>query len=182
MPQPPEKKETKPQDVINVVFGIATIYSGCFTPLIRSGFGTHAFASYFFSMIGMYVYAGYAYCPQLVLYLPVWIVMVAFRRITADRTQHSRYQGFPWLVAILPFARKELHARMLEPWLLFFGGMFLFQYSEPLGKFVMGGCAALLVVLATEMEVVRARKRAMHDARVNAERMSDLSRGGDGWN
>lgn len=182
MPQPPDKPAAqKPQDIINIVYVLASIYNGCFTPLIRSGFGLKAFAAYPLSLIFMFVYAGYARCPQLIRYVPVWILLIVFRRITADPDAHSRYQGYPLLARRFPFMKGELMARKLEPWLCFYGGIFLLPYSQPLGAFVMGACLSLLITLGTEMELVKARKRAMHDQFLDSQRMAEIQRGGTGW-
>ena len=182
MPQPPERKPQRPEDIVNIVYGLATIYNGAFTPILRSGFGSKAFASYPITLIFMVVASAYLRCPQLITYIPVWLVLVVLRRITADRTQHSRYQGYPWLMRLIPFVRNEFQGRLLEPGIIFFTGVFLAPSSLPLARFVIGGSLSLFIVLGTEMEVMCARKRAMHDARVDARRMADLERGGDGWN
>jgi hypothetical protein len=180
-PQPQDQAvwNQNPASLTDLAYKAAIVYSGAFTPILRSGFGTKAFRAYIGTLVLMIVYAGTYNCPELIRYLPYWLAMVAFRRITSDRRQHSQYQGYPWLAAII--MRKELRARLLEPWLCFFAGLALMPYSEPLAMFVMGGCVSLLVVLGIEMEVIRSRKRAMHDAMVEAGHMRDLQSGGDGW-
>ncbi len=175
----PQPTRQKPEDVINIVYGLATIYNGAFTPVLRSRFGSHAFASYPATLILLLVCA--ASCPELAKYIPVWLALVLFRRLTADRTLHSRYQGYPWLCRLIPFVNTEFRARAVEPWLCFFGGIFLMQVSEPLARFVMGGSLSLFIVLMTETVTLEKRKRAMHDAAVEAGRMMDLQRGGNGW-
>jgi hypothetical protein len=173
----PEPKKEKPQDVINVVYMIASIHAACVTPLLRSRFGSHAFAAYPAAGILMFAYAGFANCPLLAWYIPVWMLMVAFRRLTCDPAQHSRYQGFPWTLGWLG----EHGARCLEPFVCLFGGVFLCMISQPLGEFVAAECLSMLIVLGTEMEMLRSQKRAMRDAQIQARQMSDLQRGGNGW-
>ncbi len=129
----------------------------------------------------MYVYAGYARFPQLIRYVPVWMILILFRRLTADRTQHSRYQGYPWLARRFPFMKGELKARTLEPWLLFASGVYLYTVSQPLGELFFIGCASLFIVLGTELEVARAQKRAMDDEEKNARRMANLRSGYSMW-
>jgi hypothetical protein len=181
MAQPTERKPQRPEDVVNIVYGIATIYSGCFTPVLRSGFGSRAFASYPASLILMIAYGGFANCQEIGLYIPVWLVMVVVRRLTADKRQHSRAQGYPWLCRRIPFVRNEYQARVIEPWVCFFAGIFLMSLSPALGNFVAAGCVPLLAVLMTEVAALQARKQAMEDAQKEAATMMDLQRGGSGW-
>lgn len=175
MPQP---QGDKPEDVVNVVFSIASIHAACITPFLRSRFGSHAFAGYPLAALLMFFYAGFANCPLLAWYILPWMAMIAFRRITSDRNQHSRYQGYPWVFARLA---NEYAARVAEVFICFFAALFLSTVSEPLAAFVMAEIVSLLIVLATEQATLQARKRAMRDAQIEARQMSEMQRGGSGW-
>jgi hypothetical protein len=183
-PRQPENKEvwnTPPQDVVNIVYGIANIVNGCFTPFLRNGFGSRGFAAHPISLIFMIGYAGFANCPEMSLYIPVWLLFVLMRQLKTNKNQHSRYQGYPWLCRMIPFVNTEYKARTVEPWVLFFGGIFLMDVSLGIGQLLIIGCATLFVVLMIEVASISARKRAMEDARHEAAQMADLQRGGDGW-
>lgn len=174
----PNPQPEKPQDVVNIGFTLASIHTACITPFIRSRFGTHAFAGYPMAGLLMFFYAGFARCPLLLWYIPAWMAMIAYRRLTADRNQHSRYQGYPW---VFGWMANEYVARVFEVFIAFFAAVFLSMVSKPLSKFVMAEIVSLIIVLATECATLGARKRALHDAQIEARHMSDLQRGGSGW-
>src|ERR1700722_17637015 len=94
MPQPMIEQ---PKDIVNLVYTVASIHAACITPLLRSGFGTHAFAGYPLALILMLVYAVAAHCELLAWYIPVWMLLISMHRLTADVNQYSKYQGYPWV-------------------------------------------------------------------------------------
>jgi hypothetical protein len=174
----PKPRMEKPQDVVNIVFTIAAAHVGCITPFIRCRFGSYAFGGYWLSAVIMFSYAALYNCGLLVWYMLPWGVMVAFRRLTADNDQHSRYQGYPWV-----FGRMtgEYVARIGEVFIVFFLGVFAAMVSVPLSNFVLLEMVSLVVVLWIESATLQARKRAMKDAEWQARQMADLNRGGNGW-
>jgi hypothetical protein len=185
MPQPQPNKpvweQATPQDMVNILYVLTTIYNGCLTPVIRSGFGARAFAWYPASLILMIFYGGAAHCPEMQIYIGVWFMFIVMRRLTPNKRQHSRYQGYPWLCRLIPFVRNEYQARLLEPWVVFFGGIFLLDVSPGMAQFLIFGCISLFLTLLAEVSALSARKRAMEDARKEAKQMMDISQGGTGW-
>jgi len=184
MPAPRQPDEnavwkTKPTDIANILYSLAAVVNGCFTPFLRSGFGSRAFGAYPFSLLLMVVYGGFANCQEMSLYIPAWLMFVIMRQMKTDKRQHSRYQGYPWLCRII--TRNEYQARMIEPWVVFGIGLCLVGAAPALAQFMVIGCASLFVTLCVETASLQARKRAMEDARKDAQQMADLIKGGDGW-
>ena len=178
-PQDNAAWNARPQDIANILYGIASIVNGCFTPFLRSGFGSRGFAAHPISLIFMVFYGAAARCPEMSLWIPAWLVMVILRQLRTDKRQHSRYQGYPWLCRLV--TRNEFQARMIEPWVVFAGGICLTDTAPALGQFLIIGCASLFVTLMIETASIQARRRAMEDARKEAAQMADLMKGGDGW-
>jgi hypothetical protein len=168
----PESKETKPQDVVNIAYNLASAYGACLWPFIRCRFGSHAFAGYVLSAIGMGVYAAYRNCGAMAWYFIAWTIAVAFRRLTADRNQHSRYQGdafvFGWLA-------NQFVARLAEVFIAFgLAVFFAINGDDAMSDFFICMIPALLVVMWVERAVDQAWKRQRHDAEIMARHMSEL--------
>lgn len=180
-PLPPYKPlwEHKPLDIINIVYTLSRIYAGVLTPVLRKGFGVKAFTSYPITLIFMFLSAAYLNCREIALYMPGWLAMVVIHRLTPDRSQDSRYQGYPWLTRLI--VRGELRARTLEPFLVFFAAIFIRQDSEPLSNFLLGCSVSLFMVLMTEVQVMHAQKIAIGDAEIRARQKANMQRGYSGW-
>ncbi len=147
-------KESRPADMVNVMFTLAGIHVACITPFLRSRFGSHAFTAYPLAAVLMVFYAGFAKCPLLAWYILPWMVMVAYRRLTAWASVHSRYQGYPY---VFGWMASEFVARLAEVFICFFAAVWLSTISKPLAKFVMAEIVSLLIVLATECATLAAR-------------------------
>jgi hypothetical protein len=185
MPQPPKDKpvwETKPPDVLDMIYNVAIVYAGVVTPVIHSGFGVKAPAPYIVTFFLMYAFCGFGRCPQFLLYIPVWLGFVAFLRVTLDKRAHPRYRGYPWLACLIPGVNTEFKGRIIEPWLVMALGIYLKTYSDALAVFIFGAGIALLVVLLIDQAVLAARKVALRAAKLEAQQWAELERGGDGWN
>lgn len=181
-PQPKDKPvwETKPLDLFDMVYNLALVYAGVVLPVIRSGFGVKAPAPFVYTFILLWAFA---MCyPPFLLYIPVWLGFVAYRRITLDKRAHTRYRGHPWMSCLLPFVNSEFKGRVVEPWLVMAFGVYLKTYSADLAGFFIGSGIALYVVLLVEQAAIDARRRALHDAQLEAQEWADLEQGGDGWN
>jgi hypothetical protein len=184
MPQPPKDKpvwETKPLDVFDMLYNLAVVYAGVVTPVIHSGFGTQALAPYVFTFFLLYGFCGFGRCPQALPYIPAWLGFVAFRRVTLNQRAHTRYRGHPWLACLIPGVGTEKKGRTVECFIVFFAGVYLQSYHGALGKFVMGCGVALLAVFCIDQAMIAARKRALHNARLEARQWADIEQGGDGW-
>jgi hypothetical protein len=168
----PEPKETKPQDIVNLGFTCASAYAACLWPFIRCRFGSHAFAGYILSAIGMVVYGAYRNSPLMSWYLIAWVIAVAYRRVTADGNQHSRYQGYAF---VFGWMASQHVARLAETFIAFgLAVFFAINEDEAMSDFFMYMIPALLVVMWVEKAVDQAWKRQRHDAEVMARHMSEL--------
>jgi hypothetical protein len=70
---------------------------------------------------------------------------------------HSRYNGRPWALTVLPIS--ELRMKLVESWLLILGGWGLHHLNVPLGSFVMASAACYS--LRTAMEHLANRTRTL---------------------
>lgn len=176
-PKQPEPHQSKPQDVIDILFVVSYTLAGCITPILHAKPGTHAFMwAGPFAAVLMFFWAGVGELPELLLYLPVWFVFVVFRRITANRNAHSRYMGYPWIVLrLLPFLPEWL-AIMLEGVLIAGTGILIRNVYPALGFFVTACGVGLLVKEAINREAYRARVRQMRDGQIDHQWMAESFR------
>lgn len=166
----PESKNVEGRDIVNLSFQLASIHAACVWPFTRSGFGTHAFSGYPWSLLLMLGYAAARPCPAMQWYIPAWLLMVLYRRATADRRQHSKYQGAPWLF-------KRLNTRVafcMELFTCFFAAIFAAMADQGLADFLLAETVSLLAVMMIEAAVIDARRRAKRDAQHQARWMNEL--------
>jgi hypothetical protein len=135
----------------------------CFLPFLHSHFGRRGIGAYgLFSLIGMILYAGFAPCPPMFLYLKLWFGFLVWRRLTTDTAQHSMYPGFPWLAGLL--VADEERARALEVVLVALVGLGMMPFCEPLGNFVFVGAGSMLAKLAIDRHISDIQTQAIRDA------------------
>ena len=163
MPHPkmPDQDQGKTQDYLNIVFTLTSAYCACLWPFIRCRFGHRAFAGYPLSLILMLVYSGHRNCPLMIQYVAVWLIIVAYRRLTTDSNAHSMSQGVSWL-GIPPLLE------CLVP--LGVAAVFSHIGEEAMSDFFMGMIPAMVVVAFIERAAIRARDRAVKDAGIQARR------------
>lgn len=183
MTKQPPNQPTKidPRQAFDPIYNVLTLICGVATVPLHCGFGSRGLAPYVYTVFFMIGYIGFGRCPQLALYLPVWMAMVAYRRCTIDKRQISNYRGYPYLACLLPFVSGEKQGRIVEPFLLFVLGIYLLPISIPLGRFMLGIGAAMFLYLLLELAAIEARKRSIDDDRKAAERWADLANGGNGF-
>jgi hypothetical protein len=167
----PEPKVDKPADILNLGFNVASAYGACLWPFTRSHFGSHAFAGYPLSLIGMVVYAGWRNCDAMMTYLVVWLVALIYRRLTADRNQHSRFQGYPW---VFGWMANQHVAKLGECFIAFALAVYYSTVDGAMTDFFMCMIPALILVEAVQKARDTAWKRQRRDAEVIAEHMRDL--------
>lgn len=173
----PVKEPSMPQpvDIVNIVFGIAMTHATCFTPLLRKRPGTRAYAIYGpLALMMMYGYAGFGQAPQLLLYIPVWLFFVIYRRVFANRVWISSFQGLS--IGTGWFGHNT--ARLLESILLFALGVFLYPTNEGLGNFVAAGALSTFIVHMTELQAADSLRRRMHDAQCDMRYQAWIQKGG----
>jgi hypothetical protein len=160
----------KPQDVFNCVWYFANAMAASLTPLTRSHMGTHAFKySGIPALVYIFCCAGFTDSMELMWYIPVWLVMVVYRRATADHNEHSEYPGRPWFLGFM----SEWSARASEPCLLFFGSMFLAEISPQVTGFIMLGSMAMFVVNFMQQTINEDIQRRQRDAEIEMRRMAE---------
>jgi hypothetical protein len=182
MPQPQQKpawEQVNRKDAANLITIALTAFNGCFVPIIRSGPGTRAYAWYWLSVIGMWLYKDAAPCPEMDIYIPVWLMFVVMRRFKPNRDTHSRHQGYPWLARII--TRNEYQARFVEPFIVMLAGLLVMGEAPAFGPFLIFGGISLFMGFSTEVSALEARKRQMEDAQWQGRQMADMQRGGTGW-
>jgi hypothetical protein len=173
--QPEPKPMTKPQDVVNVVFGLASVGAAVFTPALHWGQGTHAYRHT--GIWALFLIVGYsAICPPVAYYIPIWVLLLLLRRGAASRDVHSMYQGYPWY---LPFLSERM-ARILEPIVLFGIGTCLSSVSEELANFCLIGAVSLFIITGVELEVIKAHRRIGRDREIEMRNQMRWYRG-DNW-
>jgi hypothetical protein len=121
---------------------------------------------------------GYDPTP-LLQFLLAYVVMCALARIgimarlrRGGAQEHSRYNGFPRLMAITRRISERTIKCVVEPMLVFFVGVFTMPTSEPLGGYLM--LAALGLLISTQLTAGYERIRAldMYDAYVNQNQVA----------
>ncbi len=157
MPQPPQDKpvrETNPRAMFDPLYNLVTIYTGVLIPLIHSGLGTRGQSPFIYTLFLMFGYSVFGECPHILLYIPAWLLCVTYRACTPDKYQHSTYRGFPWLACLLPFVNTEKKGRLVEPFIVFFAGLYLMAYSVRLGQFVIGAGTAMCLLFMVELAAI----------------------------
>lgn len=110
----------------------------------------------------------------LLQFLVAYVVMCALARIgimarlrRGGAQEHSRYNGYPRLMAITRRISERTFKLVVEPLLVFFVGVFTMPTSEPLGSYLM--LAALGLLISTQLTAGYQRIRAldMYDAYMN---------------
>lgn len=181
MPHNPRAPQESPVERAHgdlaIIGTMLVAFAHIFTVPLRTRVGHAAYRNTVFAIPMMLAYAVCAPCPEILVYCPIWILCVACRKV--DRTQHSQYGGWPWLTGL--FTKHELRARQLEPVFLGVFGVYLCTISESLGLFVLCGATAVMMILMTEMKIIRKQKEAFLDARVSTEQFTRLHQGGTGW-
>ena len=169
-----------PRESVNLLYIAAKGMAACVWPFIRSHPGVHALgAPGVIALLIILLYAAGQNAPEMMTYLVVWFLVVAFRNAQARRQErrgrgeHSRYDGWPWLAMRLPFVRDEVKAKGVEPFVCFAIGVFICPLSEPMGKFVMLGAVGLLLVRVMELRANEVRARRMRDAMIEMRQLSE---------
>ncbi len=101
---------------------------------------------------------------------------IAKRRRSGD-VEHSYYHGRPVLLNWWPFKKaKERTVKGLEPFLVFFTGVFVMPVSEPLGGYLMVASLGLLVSLGLAATYQRTRQLDMQDALIDQQNLAERLR------
>jgi hypothetical protein len=153
----------------------------CFTPFTRCHQGTRSMGlAGFGAMLLIPLWAGFAHAPDMLAYWHFWLAMVIYRRITADRVQHTQYQGWPWMFRWC--ANSELNARLGETAAMPVLGGIVSAFSEDVGRFItVFGTFSYVYRFILDAMTVAHREQAAHNAiRQMEASLKDFQRGGRG--
>ena len=153
-----------------VVF-LADIHTGCIRPLTRSHMGPHGLGwPGFWAMLAIPVYAGLAEAPEMLTYWYWWMGLVIYRRITADKIQHTQYQGWPWMFDWC--MNDEMNARAMEAGTMpLLGGLVACLLGEQAGAFVAAGVFSFGLRYVIDASAMARRREAARNARIDMEQM-----------
>jgi len=168
---------------INLVGLAANGYATAVTPFLRRGMGSEALGvNGVVALLIIIGYAGVTNSPETITFFWVWLVAVGCQRVYGARQRasgeavHSRYAGDA--VAGRRFTKSERVAReIVEPMICIVVGAFLWQWSEPLGRFILCASFSLLVSRGLDTQVTRNRVQAMRDAAIEQRFLADLFNG-----
>jgi hypothetical protein len=166
MPPQQQEKQSMLIDMrtsFNILYFVASIHAKCIEPFTRSGMGTRGIgAAGFWAMLFIPAYAGTVHADEMLAYWHAWVLMVIYRRVTADRKQHTDFGGWVWMFDWL--IKDELNARRLEAVSMLVLGNLLSAWSEAVGQFVTYGFFSLGIKCVID-GINRARqKEAAHNA------------------
>jgi hypothetical protein len=128
------------------------------------------------------LYAAFADAPQLFLLLPIYLLSIVLHLVAGwgrrmrGFTQHTYYEGDPWVARLFLFDKNERRCRGAgEPVLAFAVGVYLLTVSESLGLyFIIGSVAMMLVQHAADRQLQR-RIDEIHNGRIeNANVMREV--------
>jgi hypothetical protein len=102
---------------------------------------------------------------MVVILLSVIAQILATVRNRRRAVCHSRYNGRPYLMWLLPWS--EATIKRLEPFIPFTLGWFLHRFNHPLGSFLIASAICLAITVALERIGNRERKLDMNDALVS---------------
>jgi hypothetical protein len=100
-----------------------------------------------------------------VILLSIIAQIVATVRDRRRAVFHSRYNGQPYLMWLLPWS--EATIKRLEPFIPFTLGWCLRRFNHPLGSFLIAGAICLAITVALERMGNRERKLDINDALVS---------------
>ncbi len=142
----------------------------CFFVFIRSGMGTRALGWEGLIVFGsLPMLAALLHSNAMLLFWKAWIVMALFRMLTADRNQHTRYPGWPWVMSILTLGLLgESKLRFLEPFMLLGVAYLISDVSMPAAKAIAFGGIAIginnRIGMALRRKIRDDIRDAAHDA------------------
>jgi hypothetical protein len=189
----PKQAQAKPEsswislrDTFDWTHFILRMHAILLLPFLRSGWGA--------SQLG--VVGLLALCVVLPFYISLaesefmlryfwqaWLAAVLYRWLESavlrwrGRLIHSQYEGYPWLASRVFFwVRDEQKLFALEPILCLAIGASLMPVEEAFARFVMYGCGSLLALDCLHRALMRKRRYALIDQRLEMERETQMHR------
>ncbi|MFO0835823.1 MAG: hypothetical protein U0638_12690 [Phycisphaerales bacterium] len=109
----------------------------------------------------------------LMIFWVVYLIGCARNNLNpADPGAHTRYSGEPLLMKYFPGATDELKFKATtEPTLVFFAGLIVLGFNEPLGSYLMAAGLGLGFTVRLALRLQRARAEQLNDARLEHEHL-----------
>jgi len=172
--QPQQKPPLTYAEQLNVAGNMARIHSAMATMPLRTDQGTHANNKAHWTLLMMLVHA--SYIPVVKYYIPVWIGLLVYRQIKANRSENSTFEGFQY-----PLSRyvHDRTARVLEVVILAAVGLGVRVISPDLGTMIASTALSSAVALVVRIENIKAIKRQDRDARAQMAYRARIAKGGD---
>jgi hypothetical protein len=148
-------------------FGVALV-----RPIFLSGQGIRAYGmESLFAFCALPVLASYTHSYAIQLYWYAWCLMLIFRRLTPDRSQHTLYWGRNRLVRWLTLGLLGHSAeRYLEPLLIAGIAWLASSHSLPLSRLLYFGAFSYVMQYRLAVEMDKRDEEAIHNARIMASR------------
>jgi hypothetical protein len=173
--QQQQQEQTFPVDMrtsFNILYFVVCFFTMTILPFTRSRMGTRGVgAAGFWAMLFIPLYAGTVHSDAILTFWYAWVIMVIYRRITADKNQHPQFTGWVWMFDWL--IKDELNARRLEAVSMLIVGNLLKEWSEPVGQFVIYGSFSLGAKCVFDAMTRARQKEAAHIARIEMLAMQE---------
>jgi hypothetical protein len=182
MPQEQKNGEWGHRESFNLIYAVAHAHGLCFLPFSRINFGPEGLRWGWLSMLLMFLYAGFARCPEMLIYLLVWLFAIGIQRVNTMALlrrgwrPHSRYGGDSILVRRgVTSPKTALFVDLM--FVVGAAGCFALAELPKMVTFVAPGVVSLIIENLVNHEITRRKVRQMQDAEIEGRYVSDLYRG-----
>jgi hypothetical protein len=178
--EPSDKQQGDITGIVNLGMRVAMFLSAYVYPFCRKGIGRDGLGSNV-ALAGLFMLAFGIGTESydVLIFFGLWAIAVGYQAQHIDKTQHSRYRGWPALACFIIRTKNEGWAKLVEGVLGMWAGGFLMAVSPVAGTMVMLGSLSLLGMEAVEQAVIRSRCRRMHDSKIAFRQRADAYRSGD---
>jgi hypothetical protein len=155
----------------NLVTFAADVHIACIRPFTRSGMGTGGMTGMasLGAMLFIPIYAGLVEAPEMLTYWYAWLAMAIYRRIKADKSQHTEFHGIVWIFDLC--VQRERTAQLLEAATMPVLGAIIGQWSDDVGLFITTGVFSFGYRYVINVAADARRRAAAHNARIDMEAM-----------
>jgi hypothetical protein len=174
--------------VAGIIAFLAKSLSVSVEVFLHSGFGVRYFdgaAAAVFLIAFIFPVFGNGDDPETMLWFLaaywaslIWHRLAAAWRRRRDGFQHSHYSGYPRLMRLPVFRmmKESVFKTIVEPPLVFFGGVFLMPLSETLGTYCVIASFGMVVNAAFRNAFQRVRMLDMRDAYIEQKYIAERFR------
>jgi len=155
-------------DTFNILYFAVASWAMAFLPFLRSRQGVRAHGKcVLVALLIIAFYGGRTRSSEMQTYLKAWMGALVVRRLTADRSQHTQYLGWPQVTGLV--ISDEMTARLAEPMLLFVVGAAVARHHPALGHFLQWGGVPLVIMWLIDRTYAARQDEAINDAMVEME-------------